>query len=152
MHPTLESFWCGSDKEDRRKTYIKEYKSRQEELEINAAETHRRICAVVTVFEAETGISLPGYYSSGWRPAAVNEATSNAGKKSTHLDANAGDTTDTPDGDFTWWCMRNRHVLETHGLWMEHGVATVLLAKNTPWCHLQRVPPKSHQRLSLIHI
>lgn len=146
MLPSIESFWKGSDEEDRRKSAQVEYLARKTELEANAADLHTRICAVITMFESLRGDRLPGVYSSGWRPKKVNEATANSGKASAHLDANAGDVKDTPEGKFAWWCFHNQQILAQKGLWMEHPVATVLMAKATPWCHLSRVPPKSGTR------
>lgn len=137
------SFWRGSDKEDRRVTYKAEYEARKTELEHNAAEVMSRINAAATAFTEATGITLPGRYTSGWRPAKVNAATKGAAPHSNHMDANAGDVEDTPHGAFAWWCMAHPHVLESLGLWMEHPAGTVLMAQASPWCHLQRLPPKS---------
>ena len=144
------SYWNGPADEDRRVKYAKAFRS---EYQGNGDDLQRRIAAVETAFRAETGITLPEGYASGWRPPAVNEATANAGKASTHLTANGGDKRDTPDGDFAWWCLRNPHILAVHGLYAEHPVATVVRAwvraheagrEPTPWCHLQSVPPRSH--------
>lgn len=146
-------YWHGPDEEDRRIKYAKSFKPEYQE---NGDDTQRRIGAVVIAFEADTSIKLPEGYSSGWRPDAVNEITSNAGKKSNHLTADGGDKRDNVDGAFAWWCYRNKGVLEQHGLWMEHPVATVVRAWETakkqerdptPWCHLQRVPPGSGARI-----
>lgn len=156
MLPTLESFWTGPDETDRRLTAAEEYEQAKDALEANAAETHRRICAVASAFEGATAIVLPGRYSSGWRPQAVNDATANSGKASNHMKAWAGDVADLPDGQFAWWCFVNAHVLEQHQVWMEHPAGTVLRAyakareqkrEPTPWCHLQIMPPASHNRI-----
>lgn len=146
-------FWNGPDELDRRVKYAKAFLP---EYQANGDDTQRRIGAVETAFRAETQIELPPGYASGWRPAAVNDATANAGKLSNHLVANAGDKRDNVDGAFAWWCMRNTHVLESQGVWLEHPSATVLRAWKlaiaerrdpTPWCHLQRTPPSSHARV-----
>lgn len=146
-------YWYGPDEEDRRVKYVKALKL---EFQANGDDVQRRIDAVVTAFCGETSIDLPEGYASGWRPPAVNEVTQNAGKASTHLFAQAGDKRDTVDGVFAWWCLRNKSVLETHGVWMEHPVATVVRAWKraleqgrdpTPWCHLQSVPPGSGSRI-----
>jgi len=146
-------YWFGPDEVDRRIKYAKSFLP---EYEQNGDDVQQRIAAVVTAFRSETEIELPEGYSSGWRPGAVNEATSNAGKLSNHLTARAGDKRDSPDGEFAWWCFRTPGILERHGLWMEHPVATVvrawMTAKDqgrtpTPWCHLQNVPPHSHLRV-----
>lgn len=156
MLPSLESYWTGPDETDRRLAYAEEFEPQKDILESNAAETHRRICAVVAAFEGATAIVLPGRYSSGWRPQSVNDATTNSGKLSNHMKALAGDVADLPNGQFTWWCFANPHVLEIHQLWLEHPVATVLRAyakareqkrAPTPWCHGQTTPPTSHNRI-----
>lgn len=145
-------FWNGPDLEDRRIKYADEFKPEYQE---NGDLVQRKIAAVVQAFLGETQIALPEGYASGWRPAGVNEATSNAAQHSSHLIAAAGDKRDTPNGDFAWWCMRNPGVLEQHGLYMEHPVATVLRSYKTakaasrtptPWCHLSTVAPHSHLR------
>lgn len=145
---SIRSYWTGTDKEDRRFTYVSEYLPRKDLLESNAAEVQWRIQAVADIFTAETGIQLT-LYASGWRPKAVNDPTklSGAAQYSHHLDAEAGDIHDTPDGKFAWWCFSHQEVLQKYALWMEHPCATVLLAKQTPWCHLQIKPPKSGLRV-----
>lgn len=146
-------YWYGPDDEDRRVKYATSFSSM---YQANGDDVQRRIEAVVTAFRGETGIELPSGYASGWRSPAVNEATANAGKASTHLSAQAGDKRDTVDGSFAWWCLRTPHVLEIHGVWQEHPIATVVrswvkaLAQGlnpTPWCHLQSVPPRSGNRI-----
>lgn len=146
-------YWNGPDLEDRRVKYVKAFRP---EYQANGDDVQRRLGAVEVAFTADTGIVLPYGYASGWRPPTVNEATANAGKLSTHLTANAGDKRDNVDGAFAWWCLRNPGVLEIHGLWLEHPVATVVRAwqraleagrEPTPWCHGQSVPPASHNRV-----
>lgn len=145
-------YWNGPDAEDRRIKFSKQFLP---EYQANGDEVQRRVEAVLTAFVAETQIELPVGWASGWRPAAINESTANAGKASNHLSAKAGDKRDNPDGAFAWWCFRNPHILEAHKLWMEHPVATVVRSWKTalsqkrtatPWCHLQIVPPGSGMR------
>lgn len=146
-------FWNGADAEDRRIRYAKEFRP---EYQRNGDEVQRRIGALVVAFRAETQIDLPDGYASGWRPAAVNDATANAGKASAHLTAEAGDKRDTANGEFAWWCMRHEALLAQHALYMEHPVATVVRAWTTasaqkrdptPWCHLTTRAPASHTRI-----
>lgn len=146
-------YWSGPDKEDRRIKFADQFLP---EYQANGDETQRRIAAVVVAFQADTGILLPEGYSSGWRPASVNKATANAGARSLHLTANAGDKRDTVDGEFSWWCLRNGGALAQHQLWMEHPVATVVRSwrasrkagrEPAPWCHLQRAAPNSGARI-----
>lgn len=147
------NYWNGPDEEDRREVYAEDFKP---EYQTNGDDVQRRISAVETAFRSETQVTLPEGYSSGWRPASVNESTSNAGKLSAHLTAEAGDRRDTPNGDFSWWCARHPEVLEQHGLYMEHPVATVIRAyasareegrEATPWCHLSTRAPATHLRV-----
>ena len=146
-------YFNGPDEEDRRVAYAEEFTP---EHQANGDDVQRRIGAVIVAFQAETGVDLPPGYASGWRSSTVNDATANAGKRSTHLTAQAGDKRDAPNGALNWWCLRNPHVLATHGLWMEHPAGTLLRAwqtakvqgrEPTPWCHLQSVPPASHNRV-----
>lgn len=146
-------YWSGPDEQDRRERYAEEFTS---EYQANGDDVQRRIAAVEIAYLAAGGTPLPPGYASGWRPRAVNETTANAGRASTHITAQAGDRRDTPDGEFAWWCLRNRWVLEQHQLYQEHPVATVIRAWRTartanrtptPWCHLQSVPPGSHNRV-----
>lgn len=149
---SVQSYWSGSDQFDRRVTYFEEYNARKNLLESNAAETIRRIQLVVNIFEADTDIKLPGRFSSGWRPQSVNDPSklSGAGLHSNHLDAAAGDVTDTNDGNFAWWCFHHQGLLQKCVVWQEHPSGTVLVAKDqkkNPWTHLQIFSPKSGLRV-----
>lgn len=146
-------YWTGPDAEDRRKKYAKEFKP---EYQAAGDELQRRFGAVISYICAQKGLTLPEGWASGWRPAAVNEATSNAGKLSQHLTANAGDKRDDVNGSLAWALFTDNHPLEVHALYMEHPVATVVRAwkkakaegrEPTPWCHAQTVPPHSHSRV-----
>lgn len=75
--------------------------------------------------------------NSGWRPKAVNEATSNAASKSKHLTGQAIDLHD-PTGSLDEWI--NDDILEEFDLYREHPDST------STWTHLQTVPPKSGHR------
>lgn len=150
---TQWDYWNGPDTVDRRTAYAKVFLP---EYQANGDDAQRRINAVATAFYGETSLALPDGYASGWRPPGVNEATSNAGKASRHLTAQAGDKRDTLDGAFAWWCLRTQWVLEVHGLYQEHPAATVLRSWKlaaaerrapTPWAHLQSVPPGSGHRV-----
>lgn len=87
--------------------------------------------------DARTGTAV----ASGWRPPAINEATSNAAAKSRHLTGEAIDLRDTGTRDLARWCLRNLDALEEIGLWMEDPQWT------PTWVHLQIVPPGSHRRV-----
>lgn len=78
--------------------------------------------------------------ASGWRPAVINECTSNAAKLSSHITGCALDTRD-PQRLFARWCLRNLNHLEKIGLWMEDP-------RWTPtWVHLQTYTPGSGKRV-----
>lgn len=141
----VDSYWKGSDPEDRRIKYASEYTP---EIEQNAQETMRRINLIVDKYVEMTGKPAPTVFASGWRAAAVNEHTSNAAVGSKHLRALAGDVKDNQEGSFAWWCFNHREdvmALPEIDLYMEHPAATVI-NHPTPWCHLQIVPPGSKAR------
>lgn len=79
--------------------------------------------------------------SSGWRPPAVNAATSGAAVNSKHMTGQALDVYD-PDGDLDEWLMtgEGQAAMTALGLWHEHPSAT------KGWAHLQTVPPRSGRR------
>lgn len=81
------------------------------------------------------------FMSSGWRPAAVNDATCNASASSKHISARACDLRDTADRALARWCLNNLDVLEEIGLWMENPQWT------PTWVHLQTLPPGSGKRV-----
>ncbi len=87
--------------------------------------------------DARTGTHI----ASGWRPPAINEATSNAAAKSKHLTGEAIDLRDNGTRDLARWCLRNIDALEEIGLWMEDPQWT------PSWVHLQMVPPGSRRRI-----
>ncbi|KQY83643.1 D-Ala-D-Ala carboxypeptidase family metallohydrolase [Pelomonas sp. Root1444] len=80
--------------------------------------------------------------SSGWRPPAINAATSGAAVNSRHMTGEAVDLYD-PDGDIDDWLLspNGQAALASVGLWMEHPSAT------KGWAHLQTVPPRSRNRV-----
>jgi hypothetical protein len=110
-------------------------------IRLNAAETVRRtnqlkqLAAIRDEF-----VFVEPEVASGWRPLAVNDATSHAATHSRHITAEALDTHD-PERLFARWCLRNLNELEQIGLWMEDP-------RWTPhWVHLQTVPPLSGHRV-----
>ena len=106
-----------------------------DEIKTNALETIKRTNELKLIYGIKEDI-----VASGWRPSAVNDATCNAAKGSTHLTGQALDTKD-PNRRFAKWCLQNLHELEEIGLWMEDP-------RWTPtWVHLQTVPPRSGKRV-----
>lgn len=87
--------------------------------------------------DARTGTHI----ASGWRPPAINDATSNAAAKSRHITGEAVDLRDNGTRDLARWCLRNLDALEEIGLWMEDPQWT------PTWVHLQIVPPGSRRRV-----
>lgn len=81
------------------------------------------------------------HVASGWRPPAINDATSNAAAASKHLTGEAIDLRDHGTRDLARWCLRNLDALEEIGLWMEDPQWT------PNWVHLQIVPPGSRRRV-----
>jgi len=82
----------------------------------------------------------PMRVNSGWRPAAINEATSNAAKGSNHLWGLAVDIAD-PDGSLWKWTLFNLDLMQKLGIYMEDK-------RWTPtWVHYQIVPPGSKKRI-----
>jgi uncharacterized protein YcbK (DUF882 family) len=82
----------------------------------------------------------PMSVSSGWRPQAINDATSNAAKKSKHIVGLAIDIKDT-DSKLWKWCMENLELLQELGLYLEDK-------RWTPtWVHFQIGPPASGLRI-----
>lgn len=82
----------------------------------------------------------PMTVNSGWRPPAINEATSNAAKGSNHLWGLAADIAD-PDGSLWKWVLFNLDLMQKLGLYMEDK-------RYTPtWVHFQCVKPGSGHRI-----
>ena len=124
-------FWAGRDTK-----YPREL---NDEIRNNARLTLRRVNELLALAAAD-GIACD-ICASGWRPLAVNAATSNAAKASKHLKALAIDVRDTVDRGLARWCLRNMAELQRIGLWMEDP-------RWTPtWVHLQIVPPGSAKRV-----
>lgn len=120
----LETYWMGRDKAN----------PPDDETRKNAADLVGRI----NMLAKELPFPLPSM-TSGYRPAAINAAVGGA-KKSNHMTGNAIDLADA-DGKLDAWCMANLDILERLGLWLEHPDAT------PTWCHLQRVAPRSKNRV-----
>jgi len=121
-------------------------------LRANAAEWVRRANLLLKA-AARDGIS-PGidqvsknHVASGYRPAGVNAATSNAAKRSTHLTCEGGDVQDRPDRQLAVWCARNQDKMAEVGLWMEDPRWTGGRTNTDPWCHWQTKPPGSGKRI-----
>jgi hypothetical protein len=128
---TLDGFFNG-----REKKYAREL---TDDIRNNASLTVKLINELLKLAD---GDGIPCCVcSSGWRPLAVNDVTSNAAKGSKHISGLAADILDYPQRDFARWCLRNLAQLERIGLWMEDP-------RWTPtWVHLQIVPPGSGRRV-----
>lgn len=72
--------------------------------------------------------------SSGWRPAAINAATSNAAKKSLHMTGKAIDILDDKDQSLAHLILSKPELLTKYELWIEDPGHTK--GKNTNWVHL----------------
>lgn len=130
---SLQAFWMGRDRQ-----YAGEL---TDEIRENAEETLGKVNALLE----RAGFENINAVASGWRPRVLNDVTSNAGKKSKHITAEA---IDIPDADrkLAHWCLDNLDVLQEIGLWMENPRWT-WSAKGNHWLHLQIVPPESGRRV-----
>ena len=128
---SLEQYWKGRDVE-----YADEL---TEEIKANAAETVAKVNLALEAAEADTGYTF-NEVASGWRPAAVNDATANAAAHSKHLTAQACDVRD-PLGQLDAWCVANQETLKEIGLWIESP------SKTPNWAHFQTIPPHSGSRV-----
>lgn len=144
-HLVLADYWMGRDA-----AYPEEL---TDGIRANAQRLLKQINALLAVAGEEN--IYPGidqhtgtWFSSGWRPRVINERTSNAGKRSTHIMGLAGDLQDTsPDRPLARWCLAhagNGGLLEQLGLYMERPQWT---GGADPWVHLQIVPPGSGRRV-----
>lgn len=125
---TLEQYWMGRDA--------------KYPAELTAEILHN---AGVLVARVNTLLRLtdpaPHQVASGWRPPAVNDATTNAAAHSKHRTGQAVDLVDVAPRLLARWCLSHLEDLETIGLWMEDP-------RWTPsWVHLQLVPPGSGKRV-----
>lgn len=127
---TIEQYWMGRDKQfpDLLSETVKQ----------NAFAWVMHITTLLKLAEVD-GI-IRNELSSGWRPHIINDVTSNAAKKSSHIVGLGGDIKD-PDRAFAQWCVNNTDKLAACGIWMEDP-------RWTPtWVHLQITPPKSGKRI-----
>lgn len=121
---TLAAYWRGRD--------VKYADELTPEIVSHATETVERANDLLQ----RAGRADINAVNSGWRPRAVNDATSNAATASKHI---TGQAIDLPDADRTLsrWCVDNLDELRAARLWME----------DPRWCptwlHLQTVPPRS---------
>jgi hypothetical protein len=130
---SLEQYWMGRE--------VQHSADLTDEVRGNAQELLERVnvlLARAAEEQVQPGVDAQTHtaVASGWRPKAVNDATSNAGKTSKHINGCGIDLCDTAPGrPLARWCLRNPKLLEEIGLWMEDP-------RWTPtWVHVQSVPP-----------
>lgn len=128
---TVEQFLMGRDKQ-----YADEF---TDEIARNAKDTVDAINPLLSQFTSDTGIAM-NVVASGWRPAEVNETTSNAACNSWHIHAGAVDIRDTPNRDLARWVAKNQAKLVAAGLYCERFEWT------PTWVHFSKHPPKSGKR------
>lgn len=119
-------------------SYLSEYT-----LEI--ATNLQRLCDTINAFLNELGIKNKPKVSSGWRPAAINNSTKNAAKRSSHTVGLAVDILDDKDQNLAKMILIRLDLLKKHGLYLEDPQHTV--GKYTNWVHLQLVAPKSGKQV-----
>jgi hypothetical protein len=95
---------------------------------------------LIPVNEARYACGFPWHVDSGWRPKAVNDATSNAAKASNHMKGLAVDFAD-PDGKLREWVLANLPLMASLGLYFEDFRWT------KGWVHFQIVAPGSKHRI-----
>lgn len=129
---TLEQFWMGRDEK---------YQSElTPEIRHNGELLVGKVNNLLAIADVD-GVMVIHTVASGWRPPAVNDATTNAAANSKHRTGQAVDLVDAGRRALTRWCLRNLDALEDLGLWMEDP-------RWTPsWLHLQLVPPASGRRV-----
>lgn len=113
-------------KQDRRKVYASQLKP---EYIVNA----NKLLLAVNGLLNELGIDKCDV-TSGWRPATVNQQTSNAAKSSYHMICLAVDLLDNKNQDLAKLVSSRPDLLKKYGLWVENFQFTK--GKNTNWCHL----------------
>jgi uncharacterized protein YcbK (DUF882 family) len=96
------------------------------------------LCEKMNIIRAAYG--KPMQVASGWRPPSVNDATSNAGKKSKHTVGLAVDIRTTND-DLWNWCLANLQLMQDLGIYLEHRNYT------PSWVHFSLGPPGSLKRI-----
>lgn len=137
---TVEDYFMGRDK-----THASEL---TDAIRLHAAETVRRTNLLLDAAAADgvhptKDATTHTFVGSGWRPAGVNAATSNAAKNSTHLTGEACDIRDDPAGRaLCRWAVSEsgRAALERIGLWCERPQWT------PSWLHVQTRPSASGKR------
>lgn len=113
-------------KKDRRKQFKKEFK---QEIQDNA----KKLLDKVNALLADLGVEA-GDVTSGWRPASMNGAVTNAAKKSYHMLGMAVDLLDNDKQDLGKLIASRPDLLKKYDLWLEDLGSTI--GKNTNWVHL----------------
>ena len=136
---TLQQYFTGPDGTRRDQVYFAEL---TDEIQSNVEKLLPIVDKLLARMEAGgvkilTDVGTGSPIHSGWRPAEVNEHTSNAGAHSNHLKGLAVDLLD-PQRKLGTWAVNNLPALQELGLWME----------DPRWCptwlHVQCVPPASN--------
>lgn len=126
---TREKYLKGRDK-----FYSKEW---TKELSDNTDKTIK----IVNDFLTDLGVNWDIKVSSGWRPAAINQATSGAALTSNHIKCLAVDIVDMAPFPLMKLILDNLNIAEKYGVYFEDFNYT------PSWTHIQIVPPKSGKRI-----
>lgn len=93
------------------------------------------LLSTIQAFFKELGLNLENYkVSSGFRPSEVNNAISNAAKKSLHQQCLAIDILDDKNQSLAKLMQQNASKRKLKGIWLESPAHTK--GKNTNWVHL----------------
>lgn len=113
-------------KKDRRKEYPNDFTP---EILANA----KKLLVQINAILIDLGIEK-AQVSSGWRPEAINNKTTNAAKKSYHMLGLAIDILDNKNQDLSKLVASKPDLLKKYNLWLEDSASTK--GKNTNWCHM----------------
>jgi hypothetical protein len=145
---SIDTYWKDpATGEDRRVRFARDFSA---EIDRNAHDLVPRIVRFLEMYRAATGDRATEFtWASGWRPPSINAATKNAAAVSKHMLGNAGDVREPESRPLTTWAMTlaGEQARIACDLYMEHPSCTRGETGRTPWCHLQRVPPRSKRRV-----
>jgi hypothetical protein len=115
---------------------------RQEESDLTEEQARNAKILLERINAIRTAYGKPLKVNDGIR--RPQDTPKNGAKASKHLIGAAIDIDDDDAGTFWSWVWKNRQLLKTVGLWMEHPCWTH--SAGGTWCHFQIIPPTSGHR------